>query len=247
MTEYTLNINEYPAWRDRAFLSLHLWAGFFIGDIKMPFKKSDVPHNWVNLVNKKFGRLLVIQRSNNDKYNGATWLCLCDCNKTIIVSTHNLKNGNTQSCGCLFKENLIKRNTTHKSTGTPLWIVWNGIKNRCLDSKSSRYYRYGERGITLCDEWLDFINFKQWAIENGYKKGLTIERINNNDNYHPLNCKWITHAEQMINTSKSKRWIIEGKEYLSCSQAAKEIGKSYSVIWKWCTYKINNCFCYNLY
>ena len=144
-----------------------------------------------NLINQKFSKLTVIEFVGIDKNKKAKWLCECECGNTTITNTHNLKSGNTTSCGCSrtkFKQNIPR-----------LYRIWNGMKTRCSNPNKKEYKNYGGRGIKVCDEWVKYENFYNWAINNGYKHHLTIERINNNGNYEPSNCTWITIQEQQKN------------------------------------------------
>lgn len=144
-----------------------------------------------NLLNKKFGKLTVIKFKEIDKNKKAIWYCQCECGKIIATSTHNLKSGNTTSCGC----SRIK----YKQLDERLYRIWAGMKTRCLNKNKKEYKNYGGRGIVICDEWLEYKNFYVWAMTNGYKNNLTIERINVNGNYEPNNCTWITIQEQQLN------------------------------------------------
>jgi len=157
-----------------------------------------------NLKNKKFYKLLVIDTAVSKitpKGKKVTqWLCLCDCGNNIIVSSNNLKNGHTRSCGCLNCGNNIKHNQSYSR----LYTTWTNIKQRCNNVNSNSFKDYGARGIKVCNEWLhDFENFYNWAINNGYQENLTIERIDINGNYEPNNCKWITKFEQAHNKRNS--------------------------------------------
>lgn len=165
-----------------------------------------------DLTGLRFGRLLVEGRADNyvsPKGNvRSQWYCVCDCGVRLIVAQDSLKKGKSQSCGCLKKELVGERNrercTTHGKTGTRLFNVWKGMKQRCFDKSHLHYAEYGGRGITICEEWLTFETFLRWAIENGYDElasrgECTIDRNDNDGNYEPSNCRWATMKEQRQN------------------------------------------------
>lgn len=159
-----------------------------------------------DLTGKRFGRLLVVERTEGkllkSGYKQQMYKCLCDCENTIVVTYISLVTGNTTSCGCYAKELLRKKNTTHGMSGTKLYDVWKEMRRRCSKENDGSYFYYGARGIKVCDEWeSDFQSFYNWAIKNGYREGLEIDRINNNDNYEPSNCRWVTRRKQMNNCS----------------------------------------------
>lgn len=151
----------------------------------------------------QYGLLTPIYKLHNTK--GNKWLCVCDCGNLTETRYSYLTSGHTKSCGCLhFKTGI----TVPKR----LRYVYDSILTRCYNQNSKKYKDYGERGIAVCDEWLhDRRNFYEWAINNGYKDTLTIDRINVNGNYEPSNCRWAT-AKQQANNKRTCRYItINGK------------------------------------
>lgn len=161
-----------------------------------------------DLSGKRYGKLLVISREESKNKN-TRWKCLCDCGKISIVAASQLKRGTTKSCGCLKFES---RNSTHGLSKTRLHSIWSGMKERCYRKNSPAYKWYGERGITIYQEWLDdFMNFYNWAMDNGYEDGLSIDRINVNGNYEPSNCRWIPLEEQALNTRTTKFLTYKGE------------------------------------
>ena len=157
------------------------------------------------MIGQRFSKLEVLGFSGITKYGLLIWRCRCDCGKESDITNEGLVSGRTKSCGCWARENLINRTTVHGLHRHPLYSVWWAMKDRCYKSNHKAYHRYGGRGITVCEEWLnDFKNFYDWAIKKGYRRGLTIERENNDGNYEPNNCKWTTMDEQVQNSSLAK-------------------------------------------
>ena len=153
-----------------------------------------------NLNGLRFGRLTVVGFSGLNKHRKATWNCLCDCGNSVIVVGASLKNGSTKSCGCYELETKQERNTTHGLRKHDLYKTWLNMKSRCYNSNNSHYKYYGKKGIGMCDDWKNnFKSFYDWAINNGWKRGLSIERIDNNKQYEPENCKWIDISKQSQN------------------------------------------------
>lgn len=158
-----------------------------------------------DLSGKRFGKLIVVKHYGSNKNGRALWLCKCDCGNTKVILGNSLQSQLTISCGCYNREIIKKNNSKHNMSYSKLYKVWQGMKTRCYNKNFIYYKNYGGRGITICNEWKNkFQTFYNWAINNGYEKGLTIDRINNNGNYEPSNCRWITRAEQNRNQRKTK-------------------------------------------
>jgi hypothetical protein len=153
-----------------------------------------------NLTGQKFNKLTVIDRTaNRVKPSGkqvAMWLCQCDCGKYVTVASGDLKSGHTKSCGCIMKNN--KNGVTHGMCHSRAYRSWRNMRDRCFNPKYKSYKDYGGRGITVCEKWLAFEGFWEDMYE-GYADNLTLDRIDNDKNYEPGNCRWITNAEQQAN------------------------------------------------
>ncbi len=157
---------------------------------------------------QKYGRLTFLEPTGETNiHRNALWKLRCDCGKIVILPGTDVRRGNTKSCGCLFKEIdrkiPLKHGLTMGKARLRLYNIWSAMKERCSNRANENYHRYGGRGITVCQEWLEFLPFHNWAMSNGYQTTLTIERINNDGNYEPSNCKWATHKEQGKNTSRN--------------------------------------------
>lgn len=172
--------------------------------------------NFVDFTGKHFGRLLVIERAepvvSESGNKSQMWRCVCDCGNETIVRHSNLTRGTTTSCGCYHREKFGDINRTHNlSHKSHLYSVWKNIKDRCYREKCKSYKNYGGRGIKVCDEWKnDYKKFYEWAMANGYEEKqtaggvniLSIDRINNDGNYEPQNCRWVTADIQAKNKRK---------------------------------------------
>lgn len=183
-------------------------------------------NKFIDLTNKKFGKLTAIEYKGRNK-SGGVWRCLCDCGNEVLVLGGNLRKGKTQSCGC-YRFGLRQ---THGKANTRIYNIWKGIKQRCINANHTFYKDYGERGITVCDEWRDnFQAFYDWAIANGYADNLTIDRIDVNGNYEPLNCRWITNEAQQSNR-RNVRYIDYNGETHTIPEWSKILGIPYNVLY----------------
>ena len=161
----------------------------------------------IDLTGQRFGRLVVIERADNSADGRARWLCRCDCGQSKTVLGEHLKKGRTKSCGCAKSESSSKRFKKHGGRNSKLYRIWSNMKDRCNNPDCKVYSDYGGRGIKVCKEWIDdFSAFQKWALANGYKEGLTIDRKDNDKGYSPDNCRW-TDRKIQGNNKRNCRYI----------------------------------------
>ena len=195
-----------------------------------------------DLIGMVFGKLTVIEKAEDYiKTDGSRipmWKCKCSCEAgTICIkSEYNLLEGYTHSCGCLRIEKTIESHKTHGDSKSRLYYVWEKMIRRCYDESNSSYKNYGNRGITVCQEWKNsYESFKKWAINNGYDKTanrgeFTIERIDNNGNYSPNNCK-LANMHEQGNNKRNNRIITIGDISLTVSQWADKLNMPKKIIY----------------
>lgn len=190
-----------------------------------------------DIVGKKFSRLLVLgfdhkkQNPNPSKGYFYFYKCQCECGNITIVRRERLISLETKSCGCYGKEVLRKLLATKRILSHRLYDIWQGMKTRCYDINCDRYSNYGGRGITICNEWkTNFDNFYDWATANGYKDDLTIERIDVNGNYEPLNCTW-ANAKIQANNRTNNHLIVFDNQTHTLSEWAEIVKINRSTLW----------------
>ena len=175
----------------------------------------------IDLTGRVFGRLKVLRRSGANQAGRALWLCLCECGKTHLAESSCLRSGATQSCGCIRRERAVGRNTSHGRRYSPEYASWCAMLRRCTNPTATDYSRYGGRGITVCERWLRFETF--FADMGPRAAGRTLERIDNEKGYEPLNCRWATTTEQ--NRNKRTNVILEWQgRRLTLAEWAEHLG-----------------------
>lgn len=186
----------------------------------------------IDLTGKQFGNLTVLRRVGSTPktkagYVTTTWLCKCAlCGGEVVMTKNSITDRINQNCGCV---KIRKSKLKHGMSKTPLYQCWQSMKDRCLNPNDAEYKNYGGRGIKVCDEWLGYYgsrNFFDWALANGYKEGLTIDRIDVNGNYEPGNCRWVTKQAQAHNRTDTI-WVELDGERMSLAQACAKTGVNY--------------------
>ena len=177
----------------------------------------------------KFGRLTVLSEDGRSNDGHVKWLCQCECGNTVSVISRDLRRGQ-QSCGCYRAIKNREMHITHGKTNTRLFHIWGGMKARCNNPNSPNNNNYGGRGILICEEWMNsFECFYEWAIANGYRDDLTIDRIDVNGNYEPSNCRWAT-VKQQINNTRVNVYLTHNSKTQSMSMWADELGIPYQLV-----------------
>lgn len=167
-----------------------------------------------DITGQKFGRLTAIKFCYSKSRKKATdhyWLFRCDCGKEKILLKSSVTSGHIKSCGCYHKEKISIIHKKHGLANSRIYGIWCDIKTRCKNPKHIRHNYYYDKGINICDEWTNnFENFYNWALENGYKESLSIDRIDVNGNYCPENCRWVNNKIQSNNKTNNHNITVNG-------------------------------------
>lgn len=182
-----------------------------------------------NLTGQTFGRLTVVSYAGRGTDNRNVWLCRCSCGENRVIPTHNLTRGNSRSCGCLNRATLLALSTKHGMAKSAEFRSWTHAKARCANPEDKSYPQYGGRGISMCARWLE--SFQNFFADMGPKpsKLHSLDRINNNGNYEPGNCRWATRTTQNRNTRKNT-FITHDGETLTIAEWSKKTGIPNSTI-----------------
>lgn len=183
----------------------------------------------IDLTGERFGRLVVEARDGSSPGSGnAEWLCLCDCGRRTRVNSKRLRRGETTSCGCYATELLVARSRTHGMRTSPTYQSWLSMRQRCTNPRAAGFDRYGGRGIRVCERWRSFESFLEDMGER--PDGTSLDRLDNNGNYEPGNCRWATSLEQVRNQDNTRRLTHNGVT-LTLQEWAERIGIGYGALY----------------
>ena len=172
-------------------------------------ERERMPQKRLDLIGKRFGKLIVVSYFGK-KGRYINWNTKCDCGGEKVVSRGHLRSGRTKSCGCINKLMMTKRMTIHGNYYTPSYRIWKSMISRCTYPTNISYKNYGGRGITVCNRWMD--SFKNFYHDMGdVPRNMTLERVDNNKNYNPDNCKWATDKEQANNRRSNNILSYNGR------------------------------------
>lgn len=191
------------------------------------------PNKTIDITGQRFGELTAIRfdhRGNTGRDKPHYWVFRCDCGNEIIARKNAVTSGNTCRCKECSSKRLSLLNKTHGMTKTRLYRVWAGILGRCNSPVTTSWNRYGAKGVSVCEEWLTFENFRDWAFANGYNDSLTIDRIDPRGDYEPSNCRWANTKEQ-ANNKQGTIWIEYGSERMPLSYWADKLGIQYHTLY----------------
>ena len=170
-----------------------------------------------DITGQTFGRWSVIKEvPERSPSRNVQYLCRCECGTERVLTGYMLRSGQSKSCGCYNREALKRKRPYREKHGLShhkLYSIWTKMKQRCEKENDPTYKYYGGRGITVCEEWHDNKQFFKWAKENGYKEGLTLDRVDVYGRYEPSNCRWVTRTEQANNKRNTRYIEYEGETY----------------------------------
>lgn len=192
-----------------------------------------------DLTGQRFGRLTCIRDAGRNEHGEILWLCECDCGNQHVARGAALRYGSVKSCGCLQRDRTSEASKTHGLCFDPngkltrLYRIWAHMRRRCLDeTENNKDYRYyGGRGVRVCEAWNDYAAFHGWAMAAGYRDNLTIDRIDNNGNYEPGNCRWATRKEQSAN-SRHNYVITYSGQTKRLTEWSKFLRINHNTLWK---------------
>lgn len=178
-----------------------------------------------DITGRRFELLVAIEPCGQTDRGEIIWRCACDCGGSTELPVSRLRHGYTKSCGCLLRAG------PHHMCDSRLYSVWSNMKSRCTTPSNKSWGRYGGRGITVCDEWQEFLPFKDWALANGYSDALQIDRIDNDSGYRPDNCRFVTRLDNGRNRRVTVKALWRGRER-PIIEIAEEAGVSYRTVYR---------------
>lgn len=176
-------------------------------------------------IGESYGYLKILEEVRTQRKSGKTLRgvrCACKCGNVITRQLELVVLGKIKSCGCIYRWESAK-SKSHGLTGTNIYNRWRSMKQRCYDPNADMYGIYGGRGIKVCDAWQEFVPFYEWAIANGYSKNLQLDRIDNNGNYGPENCRWVTASENS-NNRRTSHFVEYNGERDTIIQMIRKLG-----------------------
>lgn len=204
----------------------------FLIESELVFEEKPTNPKFCDLTGQRFERLFVLGYAGKSNSGTPTWFCRCDCGNITRSHSPSLKSRGTKSCGCFSREGIIERSTTHGQSCRGKWTktyrAWWNMVARCTVPSSTRYKNYGGRGIQVCDSWLKFENFLNDMGE--CPPGMTLERVDNDGNYCPENCKWAGIIEQ-ANNKRNNVFLEYNGQKLTISQWEKKLGFKRASLW----------------
>ena len=186
--------------------------------------------NMIDLTGERFGRLTVIQSEGKNRWGSYMWLCECDCGNTKILDGSELRRGNVRSCGCLSREMASERFIKHGYSRTKIYSEWKKMIQRCGDNNSYNRLNYNQRGVKVCELWMnDFQAFLDYVsnLPHYGEPGYSLDRINNDGDYEPGNVRWANAITQANNRSNNVRITYNGETH-TMAEWARKLGMPYS-------------------